>query len=106
VMDDKAQDAINGMGLTFGLLTARHNDDVDGFYALLGAKGEVGEDGIVDNDPFVTAQAILGLADFGLSCLLIQSELTGMKVSTLLQTLSMVANIALPDIIEKRERGY
>lgn len=99
-MDDKAQDAINGMGLTFGLLTARHNDDPEGFKALLGK----GDDPEADAEKL--AQAIIGLADFGLSCLRIQSELTGMKVSTLLQTLSMVANIALPDIIEKRERGY
>lgn len=100
-MDDKAQDAVDHMGLTFGLLTARYNDDIEGFYKLLGVEGD---DGFADSK--LVTEALLGLADFGISSLKVQAAMTGMKVSTLLQTLSMVANIALPDIIEKRERGY
>lgn len=99
-MDENTEQVIDQMGLVFGLLTARHNDDKAGFYSLLGGDG----DG--KSDPDITTHAFLGMTDFALSCLKIQSELTGMKVSTLLQTLSMISNIALPEIIEKRERGY
>lgn len=88
-----ADEVIADMSLTFGLLTARHNNDPDGFYALLG-----------EGDPEVIANALFGLADFALGQLKVQSAITGMKVTTLLQTLSMIANTALPDIIEKRNR--
>lgn len=94
-MTDKinADEVIADMSLTFGLLTARHNNDPDGFEALLGG-----------GDPTLVSNALLGLADFALGQLKIQSAITGMKVTTLLQTFSMIANTALPDIIEKRNR--
>ena len=94
-MTDKinADEIIADMSLTFGLLTARHNDDPEGFEKLL--------DG---GNPKTVSNALLGLTDFGLGQLKIQSAMTGMKVETLLRTLSMIANVALPDIIEKRNR--
>ncbi len=98
--DDHAKQAVENMGLVFGLLTARNNDDIKGFYSLLGGS----EDGTADAR--IVTEAMLGLADFAIAQLGLQSAITGMSVSTLLQTLSMISNIAMPEIIQKRERGY
>jgi hypothetical protein len=89
--------AVDEMCNVYALITARMNDDLEGFKQIL-------LDGTDEDNN--TGGTILALVDLCVGLLTERAMLAGVSTGTLVRSMAMITRVVGPEAIQKRERGY